>query len=121
MFRRDVFLPFLGKAVYPCGSLDNSYPDKHDSKIEIQVQPNSNVIYWASEKNPKITNNPWDAYGKYDNTGVVRSDSTGKAILKFSYPGQYVVPYKGLLPPHVHYRVCKGNGMMSRIETVNLK
>ena len=32
----------------------------------------------------------------------------------------YTVPYKGLLKPHVHYRVCGGNGMLSRVETVNL-
>jgi len=121
LFRRDVFLPFLGKAVYPCGALEDNHPKEFDSKVEIKVKPNSNVIYWASEKNAKITSNPWDAYGEYNNSGVARSDSTGKAVLKFTYPGQYRVPYKGLLPPHVHYRVCLGNGMMSRIETINLR
>ena len=121
LFKRDLFLPFLGKTVYPCPSLKEKIPNHADSKIIVNVKPNSNVVYWAADKNNNKIDNPWDAYEKYANAGVVKSDSDGKAVLKFKFPAQYSVPRKGLLPPHVHYRVCEGNGMMSRIETVNLK
>ena len=121
LFKRDMFLPFLGKTVYPCLNLEEKIPDHSDSKISIKVQPNSNVVYWAAEKSNNNIDNPWDAYAKYANSGVAISDENGNVELKFKYPAQYSVPGKGLLPPHVHYRVCLGNGMMSRIETVNLK
>ena len=121
LFKRDTFLPFLGRTVYPCADLKEKIPNHSDSKITIKVSPNSNVVYWAAEKNGKIIDNPWDAYEKYGNSGVVKADDNGHAELKFKFPTQYYVPGKGLLPPHVHYRVCDKDGMMSRVETVNLK
>lgn len=121
VFNRDLFLPFLGRAVYPCTSLKEKIPNHSDSRITVRVKPNSNVVYWAAEKNNNNIDNPWDAYEKYDNSGVVKSDANGDAVLKFKFPAQYAVPRKGLLPPHIHYRVCDGSGMMTKIETVNLR
>ena len=119
---RNFYLPFLGWAVYPCGSLAEKVPLKADKTVSVQVLPNVNVIYWASEpasidKQP-ITN-PWDAYANYDNSGVVRSDAKGNAILRFRSPSSYQV---GLihrqLKTHVHYRICKHPGMLSDVKTV---
>ena len=120
LYKRDVLLPFLGKAVYPCGSLKEKVPDNTNKTIDVKVKPNSNVIYWAANENNKNIDNPWDAYGKYENSGVVKSNEKGIAKLKFKFPTRYSVPRKGLLLPHVHYRVCNNNGMLSRVETVNL-
>lgn len=119
LFKRDNLLPFLGRAVYPCPNLKEKIPDHADSKITVKVSPNSNVIYWAAEKNNKKLDNPWTAYDKYGNSGVVKSDENGNAVLRFKFPAEYAVPGRGTLPPHVHYRVCN-KGMMSRVETVNL-
>jgi uncharacterized membrane protein YuzA (DUF378 family) len=121
LFQRDSFLPFLGRTVYPCADLKEKIPNYSDSKITVKVKPNSNVVYWAAEKNNNKIDNPWDAYEKYANSGVVKSDENGDAVLKFKFPAQYYVPRKGLLPPHVHYRVCDKDGMMTRVETVNLR
>ena len=125
LFKRDSMLPFLGHTVYPCMPLKEKTPLNHNKSVTINVKPNSNVIYWAAEPVSKENKNniqdPWKvAYNNYENSGVVKSDKNGKAILKFRYPRAYTVPYKGLLKPHVHYRVCGGNGMLSRIETVDL-
>ena len=122
LFDRNFYLPFLGWAVYPCGSLAEKVPLNANTNVSIQVQPNVNVIYWASEPSKKEDQpiaDPWEAYANYDNSGVVKSDSTGKAILHFRSPSSYNVGlFNKTLKTHVHYRVCKHPGMLSDIKTV---
>jgi protocatechuate 3,4-dioxygenase beta subunit len=61
----------------------------------------------------------WEqAYNKYENAGVTTTDSTGVAILKIRNPQPYIVPFKGRIEPHVHFRICDGSGMLGRIKTV---
>lgn len=117
---RDYYLPFLGKAAYPCGSLVEKIPQNADTGITIQVDPNVNVIYWASEPNDRIQQNPWIAYQEYSNAGVVKSDERGFATLKVRNPSSYKIPNGKVNLPHIHYRVCKYAGMVGRIETVKL-
>jgi hypothetical protein len=124
LFSRDYFLPFLGEAVYPCGSLTPKVPHDADLEVKIKVDPNVNVIYWAAEPNSKVVDNPWLAYSEYENTGVALSGEDGMATLKVRKPASYNVPKMGLfqknLKPHIHYRTCNMTGMMSRVETVFL-
>jgi hypothetical protein len=125
--RRDYYLPFLGKMVYPCGSLSEKTPLKADTSVRIITRPNANIVYWASESSDNadvIHDNPWLAYDLYANTGVVRSDVNGVAVLKFRRPSSYKTPgfMKRVLPAHVHYRVCDENGgMVGRVETMMVK
>ena len=118
---RDYYLTFLGPAAFPCGSLVERIPEKADTEVDVFVTPNANVIYWAAEPSTNVKPSPWIAYDKYANAGVVRSDATGKATLKFRNPAQYNVPWRGTLPAHVHYRVCNMGGMMSRVETAKIQ
>jgi hypothetical protein len=122
---RNYYLPFLGSTVYPCGSLAEKVPANADTTITVQVMPGANVVYWASEPSEPSAqpiSNPWDAYALYDNSGVVRADASGKAILRFRSPSSYKVGYlyQRELKRHVHYRVCSNAGMMSPIKTVNV-
>jgi uncharacterized membrane protein YuzA (DUF378 family) len=117
---RDYYLRFLGDAAFPCGALVERVPDKATVQIPIKVEPNVNVIYWASEPAMDKDATPWIAYQKYANSGVARSDSTGNALLKVRNPSAYTTPLNKTLQPHVHYRVCKSDGMASRVETVFL-
>jgi len=121
---RDFYLPFLGLSVYPCGSLAQKIPSNADKSITVQVPPNVNVIYWASEpSNPEMQpiSNPWDAYANYDNSGVVRSDANGMAILHVRSPSSYKVGlFNTTLKLHIHYRICQHPGMLSEIKTVYL-
>jgi len=118
LFERDTLLPFLGHTVYPCDKLEEVSPENYNLQIKIKTIPNTNIIYWASESSESIFDNPYDAYGDYSNNGVVRSDDNGIAILKVRKPSEYIVNYKGKLNRHIHYRICNGNGILSRIETV---
>lgn len=120
---RDFYLSFLGQAVYPCGSLVSKVPAKADTEVRVRVPPNCNVVYWAAEPgktNTEVIDNPWDAYMNYDNSGVVKANDMGEAILKFRHPASYNVPTGRHLHKHVHYRYCFHPGMLSRVNTVKL-
>ncbi len=124
MTDRNFYLPFLSNAVYPCGSLAEKIPNNANLKVNIKVQPNVNVIYWASESSdPKMQSisNPWDAYANYDNAGVVRSDANGNAVLSVRSPSSYRVGLMNVeLDRHIHYRVCMHPSMLSDIKTVKV-
>jgi uncharacterized membrane protein YuzA (DUF378 family) len=121
MFDRDTYLPFLGPMVAPCSILQNRVPPGATKDITITVKPNTKVLYWAAEPaNAKLEKiNSWkEAYLQYDNAGVTTSNGDGIAVLKIREPQSYLVPIKGKLNPHVHYRVCGESGWMDRIQTV---
>jgi hypothetical protein len=117
-FNRDYYLPFLGETVFPCEPLAEKIPDKASVEVIVNVEPNSNIVYWASEENKKnIENNPITAYGHYSNSGVTRSNNDGVAILRIRKPVAYKIPSGRTLNTHVHYRVCKKGGLLGSIQT----
>jgi uncharacterized membrane protein YuzA (DUF378 family) len=121
MFHRDTYLPFLGETVLPCSALPEQIPEGADTHIQVKVTPNSKVLYWAAEpatEGMKKLNDWRQAYMKFMNVGVIKSDSTGVAILYVRNPQPYTVPWMGRLEPHIHFRVCSDNGMMGSINTV---
>jgi uncharacterized membrane protein YuzA (DUF378 family) len=121
VFSRDYYLPFLGDSAHPCGILTEKTPDGANAQVVITTRPYTSVLYWASEPNDQIVENPWLAYGSNKNAGVATSDAHGKAVLRVRSPSKYKVPSGRTLQPHIHYRVCIGNGMLSKIKTVNVK
>jgi len=121
-FSRNFYLPFLGWSVYPCGSLAEKIPADANTTVMVKVQPNVNVIYWATEPNEHTTqpiSNPWDAYANYDNSGVVKADADGNAVLRVRNPSSYKVGLLSkTLKSHIHYRICHHSGMLSEVKTV---
>lgn len=120
---RDYYLPFLGDTVFPNGLLGNNVvPNNADLTLEIELEPHTKIVYWAAEpcqrENCKTPVMAWDAYQKYENSGVVTSNSKGIALVRVRSPQSYKVPYKtSELKPHVHYRKLLTNGMLSKIYT----
>ena len=121
MFNRDTYLPFLGETIIPCNVLTNSTPMFASKKVTLQVHPNSKVIFWASEPNETgFILDYKEAYGEYLNSGIATSDENGIVDLNVRDPQPYYVPIKGILNPHIHYRVCDGSGILGRVKTVFL-
>ena len=121
-FDRTTYLPFLGDTVLPCAAFAIRSPDNANQEVVITTLPNTKVIYWASEPRTDTSSNEvatWDkAYGSYLNSGVVMSDESGKAILKIrGEPQSYKVPFKKVIKPHVHFRICEKNGMVRPVQT----
>lgn len=122
LFRRDTYLPFLGETHLSCAVLQNRDPPGATLSVRITVPPNKKVLYWAAEPASDALKDvlTWkDAYRGYENAGVTTSRPDGVAILKVRAPQSYTVPFRGVLSPHVHYRVCEEAGWMGRVETVS--
>ena len=111
------WLPFLGKSVLPIKLIPLSFPNNANLKININIEPNTKVIYWAAYKNNSKDNNAENPYKDYTNSGAVMSDKNGIAELKIIEGSGYDVSYKSL-PRHIHYRICYNNILLSRIYTV---
>lgn len=121
MFNRDTYLPFLGETVLPCTTISERVPPGATKELRVPAPPGSKVLYWAAEPAMEELKQlqSWEqAYNKYENAGVTTTDSTGIAILKVRNPQPYMVPFKGRIEPHVHFRICDGSGMLGRIKTI---
>jgi uncharacterized membrane protein YuzA (DUF378 family) len=124
MFDRDTYLPFLGPTVLPCASVPDRTPPGATKIVTVSAPPGSKVLYWAAE--PEMEGlrevQTWkEAYAGYENAGVATADTNGQATLKVREPQGYVVPFKGRLEPHIHFRICESSGMLGRVKTIFLK
>jgi uncharacterized membrane protein YuzA (DUF378 family) len=123
--KRDVYLPFLGETVMPCGAFSPRTPDNANQEVTITTLPNTKVIFWASEPKKNASENleDWDvAYNDFTNSGVTISDDKGKAVLHFrGSPQEYKVPHKGTIKPHVHFRICEKYGMVGPVQIYYLE
>ena len=141
---RNLFIPSLGRAIFPCGVLNESTPTNADLQISLNInEPGDHVIYWASEsqddKSPNLKNkspnevggnisgdnitknifaSPEDAYQGYDNAGVAKINGNS-AMIKVRTPSSYTsgIFFKTEIKKHVHYRVCN-EGMLSEVHTI---
>ncbi len=120
MFNKNFYLPFLDRSIVPKTFLEKDrVPLNSTVSIEVKVEPNARVIYWASKKKGEVK----DAYGEFENSGITTADSNGKAHLVLKKPKSYYVKkglFKKRLRPHVHYRYTLPNGMMSQVFTRRL-
>jgi uncharacterized membrane protein YuzA (DUF378 family) len=131
-FDRTLWLPFLGESVLPSVLIPVT-PVKTSNTVEVHVAPNTKVAYWSAKpgNNPEtpVIESPFgrpsslptvkDAYGKFENSGVVMSDEDGIATLAFEKGTAYVVPSGRQIDSHVHYRELSGEyGMIGPVQSV---
>jgi uncharacterized membrane protein YuzA (DUF378 family) len=125
LFTRDIYLPFLGETLVPAAALAPKTPQNANDQVAIKTLPGAKVLYWTTEPNPtegKEVPSWSEAYGEYENSGVAVADSEGNAVLRFRGPPQsYKVPMKGLLRPHVHFRICDAHGFMGPVQSIFLE
>jgi uncharacterized membrane protein YuzA (DUF378 family) len=119
---RDYYLPFLGPTVMPSFNTSKK-PQQNVIDVDLTGLPaNVDVVYWASKSATNVTPNPWDAYGDYSNSGVIKSDTNGSCTIQVECPGTYSVGklgYNKELPKHIHYRYeyPSQRGMFSHVMT----
>jgi len=133
-FDRTLWLPFLGESVLPSVLIPVTSATANDNTVEVHVTPNTKVAYWSAKPGketslPTVKESPEgrptslptvkDAYGKFENSGVVMSDAEGVATLAFEKGTPYVVPSGKHLGSHVHYRELSGEyGMIGPVKSV---
>jgi uncharacterized membrane protein YuzA (DUF378 family) len=117
-FDRNFWLPFLGDTVLP----STVVPLKDitgDTTLQINIKPNTKVIYWSSKPNKNDKPNVKDAYNDYSNAGVVMSDNNGVATLVFDKGTGYIVPSNKYIKKHVHYRTFDEElGILDEVKTL---
>jgi uncharacterized membrane protein YuzA (DUF378 family) len=114
------WLPFLGSSVLPSSLIPLKTIDGN-TKITINVSPNTKVAYWSAKSTEKQLPTVQEAYDDYSNSGVIMSDADGKATIIFNKGSGYVVPSGRFIDKHVHYRELSDEwGMMGPVQTVYL-
>jgi hypothetical protein len=112
------WLPFLGETVFP-SSLVPLKTVEVDTTVTVNTLSNTKIAYWSSKPSDKKTPGVEEAYDDYSNSGVVMSDSNGKAVLTFNKGTDYIVPGGKLIKKHVHYRVLDGDwALIGPVKTV---
>jgi hypothetical protein len=124
---KETFLIFLGECAYPISLIPNAiYPPNTNFTIELDLNiPNgSKIIYWASTDNKDknyVFNNPYDAYGNYENSGVAIVNNK-KVSINIKCPNKYKVPSGSILDQHIHYRIAfPNNPILSDVKTLKIK
>ena len=117
-FKKETWLPFLGRSTLPSDLVPLSKPSKTDTEIKVHVAPNTKVAYWASLPNTKSHPHVKEAYGKYENSGVVVSDARGVATLPVIKGTGYTLPSGFRVGRHVQYRsLPTDKSMMGEVHT----
>jgi uncharacterized membrane protein YuzA (DUF378 family) len=116
MCKKTLWLPFLGKSVFPGQVLQPSKPENANKTITIKIKPNTKILYWSAEKTDNITN-VWDAYNDYSNSGVTISDNLGNAKLIIREGSPYIVPSNKKISRHIHYREVLPYGLLDKVKT----
>jgi len=125
---KETFLIFLGECAYPVSLIPNAiYPSNTNFSIELDLNApdGSKVIYWASLEDKKdknfVFNNPNDAYGNYENSGVAIINNK-KVSINIKCPNKYKVPSGSVLDQHIHYRIAyPNNPILSDVKTLKIK
>lgn len=119
---KTFYLPFLSETVIPPSLLQESTPQNASMSLVLDNAPPgaTKCMYWASKLSESIEDDPWKAYDKYQNSGVVPVQD-GMVTLILDCPSRYHVPRKSdPLPKHVHYRWVFPSGLASEVKTQNL-
>ncbi len=121
-YKKDTFLPLLSKTIFPTKLIQPGFPLDYNRQVTLDAPKKAlYVIYWASQGKEEIIDGlKWNkAYGDFSNSGAIRVQDN-QVEIKFKDPAKYKVNSGKLLPPHVHYRWVKPNGILSKIHTLYL-
>jgi len=123
-YNKDNFLPFLGQSLFPSSLLNvGQSAGNFDRELTLTAPTGSDaelLAFWAADSpSDQKTPSAEEAYGDFQNSGVVPVIN-GKATIRFKEPGEYhVLDGKKHLESHVHYRWV-GKSLMSKVNTVNV-
>ncbi len=116
------FLTFLDKTVLPPSLLLLSEQANTNAEVKVDAPGAIKVVYWAAqEEKNKVIEDPYEAYGSYENIGIA-AVKDNSATLKLKCPSKYKVGKpKMTLPRHVHFRLVYANGVLSEVRTLSLE
>ena len=107
-------------------SLKDILPDLDENSLEAHLtlgsdNINKHIFYWATnlQKNIHDILGPKEAYGKYENHGLLKCDDKGEVILKFNPPQPYKENSK-TNPKHIHYILESSDQTWLPLKTIRI-
>ena len=107
-------------------SLKDILPDLDENSLEAHLtlgSDNSNkyIFYWAANSQKDIHDilGPKEAYGEYENHGLLKCDDKGEVILKFNPPQPYKENSK-TNPKHIHYILESSDQTWLPLKTIRI-
>ena len=106
--------------------LKDILPDLDENSLKAHLtlgKDNSNkyVFYWAANPQKDIHTilGPKEAYGDYENHGLLKTDDKGEVILKFNPPQPYK-ENKKTNPKHIHYILESSDKTWLPLKTIRI-
>ena len=121
---KKTYLPFLGITVLPENALCPSSIEDADLEVELEIpdawKNTKYVVYWASNPNENVIQDPYLAYKSTENVGVLPINPKLKTIkVQLMCPSIYKV-HGTTLPRHIHYRFASIDNIMSPVFTKSI-
>jgi len=106
--------------------LKDILPDLDENSLEAHLTLGSDnsdkyVFYWAANPQKDIHKilGPKEAYGEYENHGLLKCDDKGEVILKFNPPQPYKEDSK-TNPKHIHYLLESSDQTWLPLKTIRI-
>ena len=107
-------------------SLKDILPELDENSLEAHLtlgddNSNKHIFYWAANPQKDIHKilGPEEAYGDYENHGLLKCDDKGEVILKFNPPQPYKENSK-TNPRHIHYLLESSNQTWLPLKTIRI-
>ena len=107
-------------------SLKDILPELDENSLEAHLtlgsdNSNKHVFYWAANPQKDIHKilGPKEAYGDYENHGLLQCDDKGEVILKFNPPQPYKEDSK-TNPKHIHYILESSDQTWMPLKTIRI-
>tara|TARA_A100001015_G_scaffold73523_1_gene81589 strand:+ start:2708 stop:4372 length:1665 start_codon:yes stop_codon:yes gene_type:complete len=106
--------------------LKDILPDLDENSLEAHLtlgddNSDKHVFYWAANPQKDIHKilGPGEAYGEYENHGLLKCDDKGEVILKFNPPQPYKENSK-TNPKHIHYLLESSDQTWLPLKTIRI-
>tara|TARA_Y100000992_G_C21273725_1_gene498568 strand:+ start:3124 stop:3996 length:873 start_codon:yes stop_codon:yes gene_type:complete len=107
---------YVEEFIHKQTKFDLKKPSKYDVVMNLELgksNANKKILYWAATSSPlnkPIVNDAKNAYSKFSNNGITKTDSNGNTKIYFNCPQIYSTVAKGKKIPqtffrHVHFVV----------------
>ena len=113
--QRDTYLPFLGESFLPEIFLQTQAKPAKAKDTDVPVsglRPDSLLFYWAADPGKEVAPDWRKGYGRFENSGILRTDGEGRVTIPVQCPARYIVQGYRVLPKHVHYRYYNSDTQM---------
>lgn len=127
-YDKYVIRVYNGPTFIPYTAFKEYIPKNANRYITVDGERADYIVYWLSQADTGSTNNKFDSFGNFSNTGLVKVINN-QATLYYNEPSQYVFSnywafslfnYQKFTPKCVFYRKIYKNGFISSVNITDI-